>query len=112
MNTKGLIKTIVAAAAIATATTLSAADGKAIYTKECARCHGADGKGQTKMGKKMGARDYTTASVQDEVTDERFHKSIKDGFKDKAGKVLMQPSEDLSDADIKAVIAYMRAFRK
>src|ERR1035441_9171610 len=29
-----------------------AADAKANYEKSCAKCHGADGKGETKMGKK------------------------------------------------------------
>jgi cytochrome c5 len=29
-----------------------AADAKTTYEKDCAKCHGADGKGETKMGKK------------------------------------------------------------
>jgi len=32
----------------------SAADGKEIYTKKCAGCHGPDGAGKTTMGEKMG----------------------------------------------------------
>jgi len=32
----------------------SAADGKEIYTKRCAGCHGPDGAGKTTMGEKMG----------------------------------------------------------
>jgi cytochrome c553 len=90
----------------------SAADAKAIYEKECTKCHGADGKGATKMGQKMGAKDYTTAKVQEELKDEAAIKAIKEGFKDKEGKVLMKPSEGLSDADIKGLVAYMRAFKK
>jgi cytochrome c551/c552 len=90
----------------------SAADAKALYTKECTKCHGADGKGATKMGKKMGAKDYTDPAVQSAMTDEAAHKAIKEGLKDKAGKALMQPSPELSDADIKGLIAYMRAFKK
>ena len=90
----------------------SAADAKATYEKECAKCHGADGKGDTKMGKKLGAKDYTDAKVQAELKDEAAFKAIKDGLKDKDGKVLMKPSEGLSDADIKAVVSYMRTFKK
>lgn len=110
-----MIRTLTAAiiiAATAASLNLSAADGKEIYTKDCAKCHGADGKGQTKMGKKTGARDYTNAQVQTEVTDDRAFKAVKDGYKDKNGKEIMKPSDDLSDADIKAVIAYMRSFKK
>jgi len=34
-----------------------AADAKAIFEKDCAKCHGPDGKGDTKMGKKNGVKD-------------------------------------------------------
>ncbi|MHC1768277.1 MAG: cytochrome c [Verrucomicrobiia bacterium] len=91
---------------------VSAADAKAIYTKECAKCHGADGKGATKMGKKLGAKDYTDPAVQASVADDVAFKAIKEGLKDKSGKTLMQPSPELSDADIKGLIAYMRKFKK
>ena len=90
----------------------SAADGKEIYEKDCAKCHGTDGKGQTKMGQKLGAKDYTDAKVQDALKDEAAIKATKDGFKDKDGKTLMKPAEGLSDDDIKAVVKYMRSFKK
>ena len=90
----------------------SAADGKELYEKDCAKCHGADGKGETKMGKKLNAKDYTNAKVQTEMTDDAAVKAIKDGLKDGAGKTLMKPAEGFSDADIKGVVAYMRSFKK
>ena len=55
---------------VAAAMTASAADAKANYDKHCAKCHGADGKGQTKMGQKLGAKDYTDPKVQDALTDD------------------------------------------
>lgn len=97
---------------LAGALSASAADGKEIYTKSCARCHGADGKGQTAMGKKFGAKDYTDPKVQEALTDEAAFKAVKEGYKDKEGRQLMKPSEGLSDDDIKAVVAYMRTFKK
>ena len=90
----------------------NAADGKEIYEKDCAKCHGVDGKGETKMGKKLGAKDYTDAKVQAELKDEAAIKAVKEGFKDKDGKTLMKPAEGMSDDDIKAVVAYMRKFKK
>jgi mono/diheme cytochrome c family protein len=96
----------------AAALSASAADAKAIYAKDCAKCHGEDGKGETKMGKKMGAKDYTDPKVQSELKDDAAFKAIKEGLKDKEGKVLMKPSEGLSDEDIKALVAYMRTFKK
>jgi len=94
------------------AMTAAAADAKENYEKSCAKCHGADGKGQTKMGQKLGAKDYTDSKVQAEMKDDVAFKSIKEGLKDKDGKVLMKAAEDLSDADIRALVAYMRTFKK
>ena len=89
-----------------------AADAKATYEKDCAKCHGADGKGETKMGKKYRAKDYTDAKVQDELKDEAAIKAIKEGYKDKDGKQVMKPAEGLSDDEIKGLVAYMRTFKK
>jgi len=90
-----------------------AGDAKATYEKDCAKCHGADGKGETKMGKKLGAKDYTDAKVQAELKDEDAIKAIKEGLKEKGGdKSLMKPSEGLSDQDVKDLVAYMRKFKQ
>lgn len=94
------------------ALTVCAADGKALYEKHCTKCHGADGKGDTKMGKKAGAKDYSDPKVQEALKDDAAFKAIKEGLKDKEGKVVMKPAEDLSDDDIKALVAYMRTFKK
>lgn len=88
-----------------------AGDGKANYEKHCAKCHGKDGKGQTVMGKKSGAKDYTDPKVQDALKDDAAFKAVKEGFK-KDGKEVMKPSEGMSDSEIKDVVAYMRTFKK
>jgi mono/diheme cytochrome c family protein len=68
--------------AVATMAALSARadDAKAIYEKDCAKCHGADGTGQTKMGQKLGIKDYTDAKVQAELKDDEATKAIKEYF--------------------------------
>jgi len=96
----------------ASALSATAGDAKEIYEKDCAKCHGTDGKGDTKMGKKFGAKDYTDAKVQAELKDEAAIKAIKEGLKDKDGNKLMKPAEGLSDAEIKGLVAYMRKFKK
>ena len=96
--------------ALAFTTNALAADGKAVYADNGAKCHGDDGKGQTKMGQKLEVRDYTDAKVQDSFTDEQAIKAVKEGLK-KDDKTLMK-AYDLPDDDIKAVIAYLRTFKK
>jgi cytochrome c553 len=107
-------KLLVLGIAILAVTALNARadDAKTIYENDCAKCHGTDGKGDTKMGKKLGAKDYTDAKVQEELKDDNAIKVIKEGLKDKEGKSLMKPSGGLSDSDIKGLVAYMRAFGK
>ena len=104
--------TISIAILAASALSAGAADGKANYESNCAKCHGTDGKGQTAMGKKSGCKDYTDAKVQADLKDDAATKAIKEGVKDKDGKVLMKPAEGISDADAKALVAYMRTFKK
>src|SRR5262249_22597990 len=95
-----------------TATTVLAADAKANWEKHCAKCHGVDGKGQTKMGKQAGAKDYTDPKVQAEIKDDSAFKAIKEGLKVN-GKEAMKPSSDkLSDDEIKALVAHVRTFGK
>jgi cytochrome c553 len=97
---------------VASAVSALAGDAKATYDSSCAKCHGTDGKGQTKMGQKLGIKDYTDAKVQDALKDDAAIKAIKEGLKDKDGKTLMKPAEGLSDDDIKALVAYLRTFKK
>lgn len=106
-------KTTILAAIIVFAMAMAVrADVKETYEKQCAKCHGPDGKGQTKMGQKLGIKDYSDAKVQAEVKDEEAFKAIKDGKKDKDGKVLMKPAEGVSDDEIKALVAHFRTFKK
>ena len=94
------------------ALTARAGDAKETWEKDCAKCHGADGKGDTKMGKKLDIKDLTDAKVQ-EAKDEDFAKAIKDGVKEKdSDKVRMKAFSDLSDSDVKALVALVRGFKK
>ena len=107
-------KLIIIAAALMAVGSLAAyaADAKENWEKSCAKCHGPDGKGQTKMGQKLGIKDYTDAKVQDALKDDAAVKAIKEGLKDKDGKVMMKPTEGLSDDEVKALVKHLRSFKK
>ena len=89
-----------------------AADAKETWGKMCAKCHGPDGKGQTKMGQKLNIKDFTDPKMQAAFTDEEATKAIKEGMKDKEGRMLMKAQEGLSDDEIKALVAYVRSLKK
>jgi mono/diheme cytochrome c family protein len=115
MNETHIMKKLLLAGIVGImAATLSAraGDGKALFEQTCAKCHGVDGKGDTKMGQKLGARDYTDAKVQSDTKDDAAFKAIKEGLKNADGKSLMKAYDDLSDDDIKGLVAYMRTFKK
>jgi cytochrome c6 len=77
-----------------------------IYKTKCAACHGADGSGQTPVGKSMKIRDLRSAEVQKQ-TDADLQKIVTEGkskmpaFKTK-----------LSVADISSLVAYIRGMAK
>ncbi len=100
------------AACAAMMVSASAADVKENWDKSCAKCHGPDGKGDTKMGKKLEIKDFTDAKYQDSLKDDAMLKAIKEGVKD-GDKTRMKGFGDaLSDEEMKALVAYVRKFKQ
>ena len=99
------------AACAAMLVSVSAADVKENWEKSCAKCHGPDGKGETKMGKKLEIKDFTDAKVQADMKEDAMLKAIKEGVKD-GEKTRMKAVEGLSDEEMKALVAYVRTLKK
>jgi mono/diheme cytochrome c family protein len=76
-----------------------------LYKSKCAACHGADGTGSA-MGTKMGAHDFTTATVQG-MSDADLTEIITNG-KNKMPKY----GASLKPEDIKGLVAYIRTLKK
>lgn len=109
MNTKTTVLTLLATLALLAAAT--AAEPKENWEKTCTKCHGTDGKGQTKIGKMLGIKDFTDAQYQDSIKEADMTKAIKEGIKD-GEKTKMKAAEGLSDDEVKALVTYVRAFKK
>lgn len=81
-------------------------DAAAIFKAKCAMCHGADGSGQTPVGKTMKIRDLRSAEVQ-KMADKEMVKIITDG----KGKMPANKGK-LSQADIDALVVFIRGMAK
>ena len=88
-----------------------AANASDIWSEQCAKCHGADGAGKTKIGQKLKLKDYTDAKVQAGITDEQMISAIKQGVTEN-GKERMKAFTDLSDDEVKALVAHVRSLKK
>jgi cytochrome c6 len=89
-----------------------AGDATATWNTNCASCHGKDGSGSTTMGKKLGVKDYRDARFQAAFSDAEAERAIKQGIKTNGKETMKAFGSKLSDADVKALVAYVRAFKK
>jgi cytochrome c553 len=92
--------------------TAFAADAKTNWVDQCAKCHGEDGAGQTKMGKKLKIRDLTDPAVQATFNDAQALKAMKEGVADESGKQKMKPVEDISEDEMNALVIYLRGLQR
>lgn len=83
-----------------------AQSGAEVYKSKCAMCHGADGKGETPVGKSLKLRDLGSPDVQKQ-TDAELTAVTADG----KGKMPAYKGK-LSADQIKQVVSYMRTFKK
>lgn len=98
---------IVLAVALMFSTSVFAADsGADLFKTKCAACHGADGKGETPMGKRLGIKDLGSADVQKQ-SDADLTAAISKG----KGKM---PAYDgkLSGDQIQDLVKYVRSLKK
>jgi cytochrome c6 len=95
---------VIIAVVLASSGAAFGADAAALWAQHCASCHGKDGTGTTVMGKKLGLKDYTKDQGFSDAEATNVIKNGKGkmkGYKDK-----------LSDADVKALVAYVRSLKK
>jgi mono/diheme cytochrome c family protein len=84
-----------------------AAAGKALFTKRCATCHGANGEGREALAKtlKVQMRHLGSKEVLAK-SDAQLKKDTVEG----TGK--MKPVKDLKDSEVADIIAYLRSLEK
>jgi mono/diheme cytochrome c family protein len=78
-----------------------------LYLLHCARCHGADGRGETTLGKLYSIPNLTEAALHARFSDKELSAIINSGQGGMPGF-----KKYLSKAEIIALVAYVRRFRK
>ena len=80
-----------------------------LWDRHCVGCHGSDGKGSTKMGRRLRIVDLTDPATQAKFTDTEAFQAIRHGRKDARGKITMLPVAGLSDEEIIRLVAFVRS---
>jgi len=99
---------LLAAATMATPDQAFAQDAAALYKTKCAKCHGAEGKGDGSAAKtmKLTVGDFTDAKRMAEYTDARMTEIIVKGEKK------MPKYDTLKPEEVSALVAYVKTFSK
>ena len=82
-------------------------DANSLFAKNCATCHGKDGRAKTFKAKLNHARNLTDPEWQASVTDERLFNSITNG----RGHMPAW-GKKLTEAEINSLVAYVRQLKK
>jgi cytochrome c oxidase cbb3-type subunit 3 len=81
-------------------------DANSLFAKNCATCHGKDGKAKTFKAKLNHARNLTDPEWQTSVTDERLFNSITNG----RGHMPAW-GKKLTEAEINSLVVYVRQLK-
>jgi mono/diheme cytochrome c family protein len=85
-----------------------------VWKAKCASCHGADGKAQTDLGRKLGVADYTQPGWQKGRTDEQLKKGIAEGVSrvhDGKKQEMGGYKDQLTGEQIDSLVAHIRTLR-
>jgi mono/diheme cytochrome c family protein len=80
------------------------------WAKTCAKCHGDDGAGKTKMGEKLKVGDRTSAEWQAKHKDGEMKKVVRNG-----NPKVKKPAtgvDKLTDAELDEMIKFVRSLAK
>ena len=96
------------------------ANGKDIYEKRCAKCHGITGDGDgpsaeflaVPPAKFSNPKIFKDREGLNMTPDERMTKVIHEGGQSVGKSKLMQPFPEFSDSEIKDIISYLKTLAK
>ncbi|MDQ6651556.1 MAG: cytochrome c [Acidobacteriota bacterium] len=83
-----------------------AKEAKKLFKQYCAKCHGADGVGETTLGQIVRAADFTDSEWQKRVDDRRLVNSTIYGRRQ-----MPTFGKKLSKEQIASLVSYVRAYK-
>jgi len=103
--TKTMRSTVVLAAMVLMACTLSFADsGEALYKTKCQSCHGTSGTPNPGIAKLLGVKPVSDPDMK-KLTADQVEAAIKNG------KGKMKPLTGLTDAQVKDIATYFKTLK-
>ena len=87
-------------------------DAKQVYADKCASCHGDSGKGDGPAGAALSPPPKPFAQSLKGKADDWIAKVTKEGGPAVGLPATMPPAADLSDAQLKDLVAYMKQLAK
>lgn len=97
---------VIAVALVLSATTFAADSGADVFKSKCAACHGAEGKGDTGMGKSLKLKDLGSEDVQ------KMSDADLTGIIEKGKKPMPAYEGKLTKDQITDVVKYIRSLKK
>jgi len=97
---------VLAVALVLSATTFAADSGADVFKAKCAGCHGAEGKGDTGMGKSLKLKDLGSEDVQ------KMSDADLTGIIEKGKKPMPAYEGKLTKDQITDVVKYIRSLKK
>jgi mono/diheme cytochrome c family protein len=89
-----------------------ASEASDLYDKKCSVCHGDDGQGQTKMGKRFHSPDFTSAKWQAGEKDAELKRVIEEGVVKDGVHRMPSWKGKLTATQIDALVRLVRGFAK
>ena len=83
-----------------------------LYDKKCSVCHGDDGRGKTRMGKRFHAPDFASAKWQANAKDAELRKVIENGVVEDGVHRMPAWKGKLTPAQIDGLVQLVRGFGK
>ncbi len=89
-----------------------ASETENLFSDKCANCHGDDGRGRTRMGRKFHAPDFTRKGWQGRTTNRQMRSAILHGITVNGQRRMPGWQGKLAPDQIDALVGYVRRFAR